>query len=190
VNNDGAGDGLTAPDQLAQEEVLRLAYRRARVKRADVQYVELHGTGTKLGDQVEAAALGSALGAAKTAKNPLLVGSVKTNVGHLEGAAGIAGLIKAILCIKHREIPPSLNFETSSPQMPLDTWHLRVQRALSPWPDLNRPLLAGVSSFGMGGTNCHVVLSELLVSRKGDAGKGRAAPVAPAVGSGAVDGFG
>ena len=181
VNNDGACDGLAAPDQRAQEEVLRLAYRRARVKRADVQYVELHGTGTKLGDQVEAAALGSVLGAAKTVKNPLLVGSAKTNVGHLEGAAGIAGLIKAILCIKQREIPPSLNFETPSPEMPLDAWHLRVQQTLSPWPDVDRPLLAGVSSFGMGGTNCHVVLSEAPRLGEKAGGKKKAVPVASAV---------
>jgi acyl transferase domain-containing protein len=160
VNNDGGGDGLTAPDRQAQEQALRLAYRRAGVRRADVQYVELHGTGTRLGDRVEAAALGSVLGAARAAANPLLVGSAKTNVGHLEGAAGIAGLIKAVLCIEHREIPPSLNFEQPSPQVPLDDMHLSVQRALSPWPDADRPLLAGVSSFGMGGTNCHVVLAE------------------------------
>jgi acyl transferase domain-containing protein/NADPH:quinone reductase-like Zn-dependent oxidoreductase/acyl carrier protein len=161
VNNDGAGgDSLSAPDRQAQEEVLRLAYRRAGVRRAGVQYVELHGSATRLGDQVEAAALGAVLGAARAAGDPLLVGSAKTNVGHLEGAAGIVGLIKTILCIKNREIPPSLNFQEPSPQIPLDKLHLRVQRALSSWPDLNRPLLAGVSSFGMGGTNCHVVLSE------------------------------
>jgi acyl transferase domain-containing protein/acyl carrier protein len=172
VNNDGAGDGLTAPDRQAQEEVLRLAYRRAGVKRGDVQYVELHGTGTKLGDQVEAAALGAALGAAKAAGNPLLVGSAKTNVGHLEGAAGIVGLIKAILCIKHREIPPSLNFQEPSPQIPLDKLHLRVQQTLGSWPDLSRPLVAGVSSFGMGGTNCHIVLSQApLASVKTREGK-------------------
>ena len=108
VNNDGAGggEGLAAPDEQAQEEVLRLAYRKAGVKRADVQYVELHGSGTRLGDRVEAAALGAALGAARRADEPLLVGSVKTNIGHLEGAAGIAGLIKLILCMKHRELPP------------------------------------------------------------------------------------
>ncbi len=161
VNNDGASDGLTAPDRKAQEEVLRLAYRRAGVKRAAVQYVELHGTGTALGDRVEAAALGSALGAARSAEDPLLVGSAKTNVGHLEGAAGIVGLIKTILCIKHRQIPPSLNFREPSPQIPLDDLGLHVQQRLGSWPDLNRPLLAGVSSFGMGGTNCHVVLSDV-----------------------------
>ena len=163
VNNDGAGDGLTAPDQRAQEEVLRVAYRRAAVKRTDVQYVELHGTGTPLGDQVEAAALGAALGTLRDGESPLLVGSAKTNVGHLEGAAGIVGLIKACLCIKHKEIPASLNFEQAAPAIPLAALGLQVRQSGGSWPDATRPLLAGVSSFGMGGTNCHVVLAEVAL---------------------------
>nr|MDQ3935742.1 polyketide synthase [Actinomycetota bacterium] len=158
VNNDGGGDGLTAPNRDGQEEVLRLAYRSAAVEPADVQYVELHGTGTPLGDQVEAAALGSVLGAARGGRDPLLVGSAKTNVGHLEGAAGIAGLIKAILCIEHGELPASLNFREPAPTIPLDELGLRVQREPGPWPSPDRPPIAGVSSFGMGGTNCHVVV--------------------------------
>ncbi|MGA9314621.1 MAG: beta-ketoacyl synthase N-terminal-like domain-containing protein, partial [Solirubrobacteraceae bacterium] len=160
VNNDGGGDGLVAPNQVAQEEVLRLAYRRSRIKRTAVQYVELHGTGTKLGDRVEAAALGAVLGVVRPAGSPLAVGSVKTNIGHLEGAAGIVGLIKAALCIERREIPPSLNFRAPGPEVPLDALGLSVQQQLSPWPDEQQPLYAGVSSFGLGGTNCHVVLSE------------------------------
>ncbi|MFI5009431.1 MAG: SDR family NAD(P)-dependent oxidoreductase, partial [Solirubrobacterales bacterium] len=187
VNNDGASDGLTAPDRRAQEALLRLAYRRAGVRRADVQYVELHGSATRLGDQIEAAALGGALGDARAAGDPLLVGSAKTNVGHLEGAAGIVGLIKTALCIEHREIPPSLNFHEPSPRIPLDKLHLRVQQALSPWPDPSRPMLAGVSSFGMGGTNCHVVLSEPPAaepppSSSGRGGSRASAAAAPAVG--------
>jgi acyl transferase domain-containing protein len=160
VNNDGGGDGLTAPSQAAQEEVLRLAYRRAGVKRSDVRYVELHGTGTILGDRVEAAALGAVLGSGRSADRPLSVGSVKTNLGHLEGAAGIVGLLKAALCIRNAEIPPSLNFQQPSPEVPLRELRLRVQQELGPWPAAERPLLAGVSSFGLGGTNCHVVLGE------------------------------
>ncbi len=160
VNNDGGGDGLTAPSQLAQEDVLRLAYRRAGVERGDVQYIELHGTGTKLGDLTEAAALGGALGAGRPSHRPLPVGSVKTNIGHLEGAAGIVGLIKTALAIEHREIPPSLNFQTPSPGISLDALRLSVQRQHGAWPNMDRPLLAGVSSFGVGGTNCHVVLGE------------------------------
>jgi pimaricinolide synthase PimS1 len=160
VNNDGGGDGLTAPHGPAQEELLRLAYRRAGVRRADVQYVELHGTGTPLGDRVEAGALGAVLGAGRSAERPLAVGSAKTNVGHLEGAAGIVGLLKASLCLAHRELPPSLNFERPAADVPLEQLRLRVQRELGAWPDGERPLLAGVSSFGVGGTNCHVVVGE------------------------------
>ncbi|TDE34841.1 type I polyketide synthase [Actinomadura sp. 6K520] len=163
VNNDGAGEGLTVPAQAGQEEAVRLACRRAAVGPADVQYVELHGTGTRAGDPVEAAALGAALGvpaASQGASRPLAVGSVKTNIGHLEGAAGIAGLVKTVLCIRHRELVPSLNFERPHPSIPLDTLNLRVQDAAGPWPQPSRPLVAGVSSFGMGGTNCHVVLAE------------------------------
>jgi acyl transferase domain-containing protein/NADPH:quinone reductase-like Zn-dependent oxidoreductase/acyl carrier protein len=160
VNNDGGGEGLTAPSQQAQEEVLRRAYRKSGVRRGDVQYVELHGTGTKLGDRVEASALGAVLGDAPARERELVVGSVKTNIGHLEGAAGILGLIKAALCIRHREIPPSLNFQTPPPDIPLQALGLRVQQELTPWTDEQRPLSAGVSSFGVGGTNCHVVLTE------------------------------
>jgi mycoketide-CoA synthase len=159
VNNDGPADDLMVPSRAAQEGVLRQAYRRARVKRSDVQYVELHGTGTPVGDPVEAAALGAALGAARAEGDPLLVGSVKTNVGHLEGAAGIAGLIKALLAIERREIPASLNFERPNPEIPLEELRLRVQGGHGRWPHEDRTLIAGVSSFGMGGTNCHLVLS-------------------------------
>ncbi|MEA2373135.1 MAG: hypothetical protein QOH12_3529, partial [Solirubrobacteraceae bacterium] len=160
VNNDGGGDGLTAPDGNAQEAVLRLAHQRAGVEPADVQYVELHGSGTSLGDRVEASALGAVLGASRAPGELLPVGSAKTNVGHLEGASGIVGLIKAILCIKHREIAPSLNFREAGPEIPLGALGLRVAQTLDAWPDPGRPLLAGVSSFGMGGANCHVVVIE------------------------------
>ncbi|MER5352643.1 SDR family NAD(P)-dependent oxidoreductase, partial [Kitasatospora sp. NPDC002551] len=160
TNNDGGGLSLTTPDRAGQEEVLREAYRLAGVDPAEVQYVELHGTGTRVGDPVEAAALGAVLGAARSAGGPLRVGSAKTNVGHLEGAAGITGLLKAVLSLHHRELPPSLHFETPSPAIPLDALNLRVQTEREVWrrPD-GGPLIAGVSSFGMGGSNCHVVLS-------------------------------
>ncbi|MBT2425262.1 SDR family NAD(P)-dependent oxidoreductase, partial [Streptomyces sp. ISL-112] len=162
VNNDGATHGLTTPSEAAQEQVLRAARERAGVVADDVQYVELHGTGTPVGDPVEAAALGAALGAGagRPAGDTLRVGSVKTNIGHLEGAAGIAGLIKTLLSIHHRRLPASLNFEAPNPAIPLAELGLSVQRELTAWPDPQRPLVAGVSSFGMGGTNCHVLLSE------------------------------
>ncbi|MFF7459749.1 type I polyketide synthase, partial [Kitasatospora sp. NPDC008115] len=159
VNNDGGGANLTAPDQRAQEEVLRLAHQRAGTAPSDLAYVELHGTGTPLGDPVEAAALGAVLGRARGAGSPLPVGSVKTNIGHLEGAAGIAGLVKTALCLRDGVLVPSLNFETPNPAISLEETNLRVQVRLEPIGGDGAPGAAGVSSFGMGGTNCHVVLT-------------------------------
>ncbi|MFG2212005.1 SDR family NAD(P)-dependent oxidoreductase [Streptomyces sp. NPDC048638] len=160
VNNDGGTPALTVPSATAQQDVIRQALRRAHTAAAEVQYTELHGTGTRVGDPIEAAALGAVVGVERDADAPLLVGSAKTNVGHLEGAAGIVGLLKAALSVWHRELPPSLNFETPHPDIPLDRLNLHVQRELGPWPRPDRPLVAGVSSFGMGGTNAHLVLAE------------------------------
>ncbi|MFF4402800.1 beta-ketoacyl synthase N-terminal-like domain-containing protein, partial [Streptomyces sp. NPDC001480] len=160
VNNDGATPTLTTPDAQAQAAVIRAAHERAGVDPADVAYVELHGTGTKVGDPIEATALGDALGRARNAGTPLLVGSAKTNVGHLESAAGIVGLIKTALSIRHERIPASLNFAEPNPAIDLDALNLRVPTETVSWPaDGGRPAVAGVSSFGMGGTNCHVVLA-------------------------------
>ena len=160
VNQDGRSNGLMAPNPLAQEAVLREAYRQAGVSPGEVQYVEAHGTGTLLGDPIEAKALGAVLGVERPPGQHCAVGSVKTNLGHLEAAAGIAGLIKVALALQHREIPPSLHFEEPNPHIPFDELPLRVQTALSPWPADAGPALAGVSSFGFGGTNAHVVLEE------------------------------
>ncbi len=163
VNSGGAEKGMTVPDTDAQAEVLRTAYEHAGVDPAHVGHVELHGTGTPVGDPIEAAALGAVLGGARRAEGrPLPVGSVKTNIGHLEGAAGIAGLIKTVLALHHRELPPSLNFATPNPEIPLDELRLRVVTEREPLeaPPGGAARTAGVSSFGMGGTNCHVVLSE------------------------------
>ncbi|MEU6162090.1 type I polyketide synthase [Streptomyces sp. NPDC047130] len=153
VNNDGGGPSLTAPSAAAQEAVVRAAHARAGVAPDAVGYVELHGTGTPVGDPVEAAALGAALGAARTA--PLPVGSVKTNIGHLEGAAGVAGLLKAVLTVERGLVPPSLNFRSAPAGIPLERLNLRVQTETGA---LGGEGFAGVSSFGMGGTNCHLVL--------------------------------
>ncbi|NUH37125.1 hypothetical protein HUF15_10200, partial [Streptomyces samsunensis] len=161
ANNDGGGDSLTTPAAHGQEAMLRAAYERAGVDPAKVQYVELHGTGTKVGDPVEAEALGAVLGARRADDAPLRVGSVKTNVGHLEGAAGITGLIKTVLSLAHRELFPTLNHETPNPAIPLDTLGLTVQTSLDTWAtEADAPRLAGVSSFGMGGTNVHMVLEQ------------------------------
>ncbi|HSX99181.1 MAG TPA: type I polyketide synthase, partial [Streptomyces sp.] len=188
VNHDGAATHLTVPGRIAQEQVLSAARERARVDVEDVQYVELHGTGTPVGDPIEATALGSALGACagRPVGDALRVGSVKTNIGHLEGAAGIAGLIKTLLSIHHRALPPSLNFETPNPAINLGELGLRVQGELTAWPDPGRPLVAGVSSFGMGGTNCHVVVAENPVASVTELRRaGTVPPVLPWVISGA-----
>ncbi|MCZ7438227.1 SDR family NAD(P)-dependent oxidoreductase [Micromonospora sp. WMMC241] len=158
VNHDGGGDSLVTPVEEAQARVLRAAYRRSGLAPEQVRYVELHGTGTALGDPIEAAALGTVLGAGRTGE-PLRVGSVKTNIGHLEAAAGIAGLLKTVLAISHRELPPSLHFTAPPASIPLERLGLRVQTEHGGWPGAG-PLVAGVSSFGMGGANCHVVLAE------------------------------
>ncbi|MEU4896795.1 type I polyketide synthase [Streptomyces sp. NPDC044780] len=159
VGNDGPGDGLTTPDPEGQRAVIQTACRRAGVDPAAVQYVELHGTGTRVGDPVEAAALGAVYGAGRATDSPLLVGSAKTNVGHLEGAAGITGLMKVVLSLRNGELPASLNFEHPNPRIRFGEWNLDVVTSARPWPYRDGRALAGVSSFGMGGTNCHLVVS-------------------------------
>ncbi|WP_346429484.1 SDR family NAD(P)-dependent oxidoreductase [Streptomyces sp. WAC 01438] len=157
VNHDGDGSALTVPDVTAQREVVALARRAAGVSSADVDYVELHGTGTKAGDPVEAAALGASTGAERPAGAPLLVGSAKTNVGHLESAAGVVGLLKTVLAVRHGTIPASLNFDAPPSGIPLGELNLQVVTGPRSWRDDRR--VAGVSSFGLGGANCHVVVA-------------------------------
>ncbi|WP_231512042.1 type I polyketide synthase, partial [Chondromyces apiculatus] len=160
VNQDGRSNGLTAPNQKAQEELLRAACRRAKVSPGEVQYVEAHGTGTALGDPIEARALGAVLSEGRPASEPASLGSVKTNLGHTEAAAGVAGLIKVALSLHHGALPPSLHFERANPHIAFGELPLRVQETLAPWPRSARRRLAGVSSFGFGGTNAHVILEE------------------------------
>ncbi|MGV0585672.1 type I polyketide synthase [Mycobacteroides chelonae] len=160
VNNDGHTDGLTVPGVEGQTQLLRSAFQNADIDPRQIQYVELHGTGTPRGDPVEAAALGAAIGAQRPRRRPLITGSIKTNIGHLEAAAGIAGLIKTILAIYHRRIPASLNHHIPHSSIPLQELGLRVRTRFGAWPCPGRPLIAGVSSFGMGGTNAHVVLQQ------------------------------
>ncbi|MGW4247910.1 SDR family NAD(P)-dependent oxidoreductase, partial [Nocardia sp. NPDC004722] len=147
----------------AQIAAIRSALEAADVPADSVQYVELHGTGTPAGDPVEAAALGATYGVDRAPNSPLAVGSVKTNVGHLEGAAGIIGLIKTALSLRHRELVASLNFERPNPAIPLDDLRLRVVTAPERWaaPSLRR---AGVSAFGMGGSNVHLILDEAPIA--------------------------
>ena len=160
VNQDGRTNGLTAPNRLAQEAVLRAAYRHAGVPPQQIDYVEAHGTGTLLGDPIELAALGAVLSEGRDVDRLCSLGSVKTNIGHLEAAAGVAGLIKTALALHHREIPPSLHFSQPNPHIAFDELPVRIQCKTDVWPDRGRPSLAGVSSFGFGGTNAHLVLEE------------------------------
>ena len=160
VNQDGRSNGLSAPNPEAQEAVLREAYRNAGVSPGQVQYVEAHGTGTKLGDPMELKALGAVLSEGRTPGRLCAVGSVKTNIGHAETAAGITGLIKVALSLKHQQIPPSLHFNEPNPYIDFDALPVRIQQTLEPWPMDEGAALAGVSSFGFGGTNAHVVLQE------------------------------
>ena len=159
MSQDGHTNGLMAPSQEAQETMLREACQAAGIAPGKVQYVEAHGTGTLLGDSMEAAALGAVIGAER-AHSPCAIGSVKTNIGHLEAAAGIAGLIKVVLSIKHRTIPPSLHYHSPNPHIPFDALNLQVQNGMTSWPAASGPAIAGVSSFGFGGTNVHVVVRE------------------------------
>ena len=156
MNQDGRSNGLTAPNGPAQEAVVRSALANARIAPHEVAYVEAHGTGTSLGDPIEMRALGAVLGAGRAAARPLLVGSLKTNIGHLESAAGVAGLIKVVLALRHGEIPAQLHFETPNPHIPWDQMAVEVAARRRPWPGGRR--IAGVSSFGFSGTNAHLVL--------------------------------
>ncbi|MCB0167206.1 MAG: SDR family NAD(P)-dependent oxidoreductase [Anaerolineae bacterium] len=156
VNHDGPSNGLTAPNALAQEAVIRQALTKARLRPDEVHYVETHGTGTILGDPIEVQALNRVLGTDR--QTPLFIGSVKANFGHLESAAGIAGLIKSILSLQHQHIPPQINLNHPNPHIPWQKLPLQVPLQLTPWPD--QPRVAGISSFGMSGTNVHLILSE------------------------------
>ncbi|MBV9789343.1 MAG: AMP-binding protein, partial [Chloroflexi bacterium] len=158
VNQDGRTNGIMAPSAQSQEAVLRAAYRQSQVQPEQIQYIETHGTGTSLGDMIEAQALGAVLADNRPANRPCHIGSVKSNIGHTEAAAGMASVIKVALALKHGVIPPSLHCQSPNPQIAFDEMRLQVQQALTPWPSADGPRLAGVSGFGFGGTNAHVVL--------------------------------
>ncbi|MET9110650.1 type I polyketide synthase, partial [Streptomyces zhihengii] len=159
VNNDGRSSGVTVPSAQAQRAVVARALRDAGAEPADISYVEAHGTGTALGDPIEMRALHAVLGAGRT--SPLLVGSVKTNIGHLEAAAGVAGLIKTVLSLTHGEIPPHLHLKSLNPAIALDEGAVEIPTSTVPWPySADRPRLAGVSSFGASGTNAHLIVGE------------------------------
>ncbi|MBD0838233.1 type I polyketide synthase [Streptomyces sp. TRM68416] len=160
VNQDGASGGFTVPSGTAQEEVIRTALENAGVAPHEVSYVEAHGTGTRLGDAVELRALAGALGSGRPDGRPLVVGSVKTNVGHLEAAAGVTGLIKTVLSLGRERIPAQLHLTTPTRQLDWERLPLDVAGAPVPWPRGDRPRIAGISAFGFTGTNAHVLVQE------------------------------
>ncbi len=177
VNQDGRTGGITVPNPEAQEALIREACRRAGVTPRELRYMEAHGTGTPVGDPIEAHALGAALGEGRRADAPCLVGSVKTNIGHLEAGAGVAGLIKTALALKHRLVPPSLHFQTPNPHIDFSRLKLRVAARTEALP--RGDVLAGVNSFGFGGTNAHAILGSAPSAAREARGAPAPAPARP-----------
>lgn len=167
VNQDGRTKGITVPNGDAQQAAVREAYRLANISAKDIQYIEAHGTGTPVGDPIEVNALGEIF--AVDREDECLIGSVKSNIGHTESAAGVAGVIKAALALKHGQVPPNLHFEAANPNIDFEALRFRVPQTVEPWPDTHGGLrMASVNSFGFGGTNAHVVLVEAPVVVESD----------------------
>ena len=160
INSDGHSNGLTAPNPEAQVDVLRRAYADAGIDPREVDYVEAHGTGTILGDPIEVSALGEVLGAGRAAENPTLLGSAKSNIGHSESAAGAVALIKVLEAIAHDTLPPSVNFAAPNRYIDFDAEHLEVIEDPREWPEYSGRKVAGISGFGFGGTNAHIVVTD------------------------------
>ncbi|WP_437313181.1 type I polyketide synthase [Sorangium sp. So ce385] len=176
TNNDGARKiGFTAPSEAGQAQAIVEALALAGVEARSIQYIETHGTGTLLGDAIEIAALRRVFGRDASARRSCAIGSVKTGIGHLESAAGIAGLIKTVLALEHRQLPPSLNFESPNPSIDFANSPFYVNTSLKDWNAGSAPRRAGVSSFGIGGTNAHVVLEEAPAAKRVAAAPARAA---------------
>src|SRR6202012_3374816 len=165
VNQDGASSGLTVPNGGAQQRLISTALARAGLAGGDVDYLEAHGTGTPLGDPIEVQAAGAVYGAARDADRPLLMGSVKTNIGHTESASGAAGLIKVVLSLQNGVLPQSLHFDNPSPHIPWGSLPVKVVDKSTPWEPSGRPRRAGVSSFGFTGTNAHGLIEVALATQ-------------------------
>ncbi|HEX3375868.1 MAG TPA: beta-ketoacyl synthase N-terminal-like domain-containing protein, partial [Candidatus Acidoferrales bacterium] len=166
VNQDGRSSGITAPNGAAQESLIRQALANGGVKPEEISFVEAHGTGTSLGDPIEAHALAAVLGPGRSAENPLVVGSVKTNVGHLESAAGVTGLIKLALSLQHEKIPANLHFQKMNPHIDWNGVPVEIPVAARPWARGEKKRLAALSSFGFSGTNAHVIVEEAPPSKE------------------------
>ncbi|QHZ56581.1 SDR family oxidoreductase [Brevibacillus sp. NSP2.1] len=160
INNNGLSKGITAPNGEAQEALLKSVWKQAQINPETIRYIEAHGTGTVLGDSIELQSIINAFQAFTSKKQFCGVGSVKTNIGHLVGASGIVSLIKAVMMLRHGEIPPSLHFQSPSPYMDLTNSAVFVNDALTKWEQQDQPVRIGINSFGFSGTNCHVLLEE------------------------------
>jgi acyl transferase domain-containing protein len=160
TNHDGASSGLTVPNGEAQQRVVAAALADAQVRADEVDYVECHGTGTALGDPIEVEALAAVYGKKQKREQPLLLGTVKSNIGHLEAAAGVAGLAKVVLSLQYEELPASLHCQELNPHVAWDDLPVRVVRERIAWKRNGRPRMAGISAFGISGTNAHVILEE------------------------------
>lgn len=166
INQDGRSNGLTAPNGPSQQGVIRQALQNAAITPEQISYVEAHGTGTSLGDPIEVESLKAVLMSGRSSDQHCTIGSLKANIGHLEAAAGIASLIKVILCLQNREIPPQLHLNQLNPLISLAGTSFLIPKSRQPWSVGSKRRLAGVSSFGFGGTNAHVVLEESAVPTK------------------------
>lgn len=164
INQDGRTQGITVPNGSAQRDLIRQVYANADLDPAECGFAEMHGTGTKVGDPIEATGIHEALGTGRSPKNPLYIGSVKTNVGHLEGTSGIVSVIKAAMMLEKRMLLPNANFEEANPNIPLTEWNMKVPTSTRPWPRGKKYI--SVSNYGFGGTNAHVVLGAAPPSTK------------------------
>ncbi len=180
-NQDGRSSGITAPNGPAQEAVMREALRLARLAPRQIGYVETHGTGTSLGDPIEVNALAAVLGRGREPGNRLLLGSVKTNFGHLEGAAGIAGLLKLVLALQHQQIPPHLHLRQRNPYIPWEDYPFDIPTTLTPWPTIEGKRIGATSSFGFSGTNAHLIVAEWQSEMVKESSVGKQSPAGSVV---------